>query len=108
MTDNWEDALIESGTTTPNPHYHCNTLDTTPCPTGEHDIREALAADLIRMGLMPSAVAENESADEEAYEALRDAPMGQCQWFAMCPNPATTTRTTPWGSVAACERCSKI
>lgn len=75
---------------------------------GTPDIREALACDLQRMGLMPSAVAENQPVDEDAYEALRDAPMGQCQWFAMCPNAAVTTRETPWGSVAACERCSNL
>lgn len=35
-TFEWETALIDDAPTVRNPHYHCNSQDTTPCPTGEH------------------------------------------------------------------------
>jgi hypothetical protein len=68
----------------------------------ETDIRYALAADLQRMGLMPDVAAH----DEDAHEAERDGKGGPCEWFAMCENPATTVRQTPWGSVPICQRCA--
>lgn len=33
----WEDELLAGTPERPgNPHYHCSTLDPTPCPTGRH------------------------------------------------------------------------
>jgi hypothetical protein len=39
----WVDDLTEpTEPATPNPHYHCGTQDTRPCPTGEHRNPEPL------------------------------------------------------------------
>jgi hypothetical protein len=33
----WVEALMaEVPAVEPNPHYHCDTQSTEPCPTGEH------------------------------------------------------------------------
>lgn len=43
---------------------------------------------------------------EDQLEELDDAELGQCQWFALCPNDATHTRSHPiLGEVPICDRC---
>lgn len=37
---------------------------------------------------------------------MPDNETPQCQWFALCPNDATTTRHHPiLGDVPICDRC---
>lgn len=37
VSQDWADALMaDVPAVAPNPHYHCSSASTTPCPTGEH------------------------------------------------------------------------
>lgn len=36
ITDTWIDELVGGVAAERNPHYHCETQSTEPCPTGEH------------------------------------------------------------------------